>query len=152
MEIKKSYLAMIKAFPGGWDAMTGAIGMTRDFLENRIFERKGQGVLVETALHLQKLSGTTYFAEAVASVSGGTFVKLPDVEVENVDILRKFNDLYAELGRFSSDFNLVTADDEIDRKEEVLLREDADRMHKTLSELVALTMRVYGKPAGQEGA
>lgn len=152
VDIKKSFLSMIKAFPGGWDAMTGALGMSRDALENRIFERKGQGVLVETALQMQKLSDTKYFAEAVAAVSGGTFVKLPEVEVENADILRKFNELYAELGRFSSDFNQATADDEIDRREEVLLRDDADRMHKTLSELVALTMRVYRKPAGQEGA
>lgn len=152
MDIKKSYLAMIKAFPGGWDAIAGALGMSRDAVENRIYERKGQGVLVETALQMQKFSGTTHFAEAVAAVSGGTFVKLPDVEVENVDILRKFNELYAELGRFSSDFNQATADDEIDRREEAVLRDDADRMHKALSELVALTIRVYGKPAGQEGA
>ena len=152
MDIKKSYLAMIKAFPGGWDAIAGALGMSRDAIENRIYERKGQGVLVDTAMQIQKFSGTTHFAEAVAAVSGGTFVRLPEVEVENVDILRKFNELYAELGRFSSDFNQATADDEIDRREEAVLRDDADRMHKTLSELVALTMRVYGKPAGQEGA
>lgn len=152
VDIKKSFLSMIKAFPGGWDAMTGALGMSRDALENRIFERKGQGVLVETALQMQKLSDTQYFAEAVAAVSGGTFVKLPEVEVENADILRKFNELYAELGRFSSDFNQATADDEIDRREEALLRDDADRMHKTLSELVALTMRVYRKPVDREGA
>jgi DNA gyrase/topoisomerase IV subunit B len=149
--IKQSYLAMIRAFPGGWDAMVGALGMSRDALENRIYERKGQGVLVETALQMQKFSGTTCFAEAIATASGGTFVRLPEVEVENADLTRKFNELYAELGRFSSDFNQATADDEIDRREEALLRDDADRMHKTLSELVALTMRVYGKALRQEG-
>lgn len=152
MDIKKSYLAMIKAFPGGWDAMTGAIGMTRDALENRIFERKGQGVLVETALHLQKLSSTTYFAEAVAAVSGGTFVKLPEVEVENVDLLKKFNELYAKLGNFSSEFNNATADDQIDAREEARLRAGADEMQKTISELVALMMRVYTAPVRPEGA
>jgi DNA-binding Lrp family transcriptional regulator len=143
---------MIKAFPGGWDAIAGALGMSRDALENRIYERKGQGVLVETALQMQKFSGTTHFAEAVAALSGGTFVKLPEVEVENVDLLKKFNELYAELGRFSTDFNLATADEEIDRREEAMLRDDADRMHKVLSELVALTMRVYAAPARSEGA
>lgn len=143
---------MIKAFPGGWDAIAGALGMSRDALENRIYERKGQGVLVETALQMQKFSGTTHFAEAVAAISGGTFVKLPEVEVENEDLLKKFNELYAELGRFSSDFNLATADEQIDRREEALLRHDADRLHKVLSELVALTMRVYRTPSPAEGA
>lgn len=143
---------MIKEFPGGWDAMAGALGMSRDALENRIYERKGQGVLVETALQMQKFSGTTHFAEAVAALSGGTFVKLPEIEVENEDLLKKFNQLYAELGKFSSDFNLATADEQIDRREAALLRDDADKLHKVLSELVALTMRVYGTPARAEGA
>jgi DNA-binding Lrp family transcriptional regulator len=143
---------MIKAFPGGWDAIAGALGMSRDAIENRVYERKGQGVLVETAMQIQTFSGTTYFAEAVAAVSGGTFVKLPNVEFENGDIMRKFNELHAELGRFSSDFNQATSDDVIDRREEAVLRADADRIHKALSELFALTMRVYGKPAPREDA
>jgi len=151
VDIKKSYLAMIKAFPGGWDAIAGALGMSRDAIENRIYERKGQGVLVETALQIQKFSGTTHFAEAVAAVSGGTFVKLPEVEVENVDLLKKFNELYAKLGSFSSEFNQATADDQIDPREEARLRAGADEMQKTISELVALMMRVYAMPVRAEG-
>lgn len=143
---------MIKAFPGGWDAIACALGMSRDALENRIYERKGQGLLIETALQMQKFSGTTFFAEAVAAVSGGTFVKLPEVEIDNVDLLKKFNDLYAKLGSFSSDFNQATVDDQIDPREEARLRAGADEMQKTISELVALMMRVYGTPAKPEGA
>jgi hypothetical protein len=137
---------MIKAFPGGWDAIAGALGMSRDALENRIYERKGQGLLVETALQMQKFSNSTHFAEAVAVQSGGTFVKLPDVEVHNEDLTKKFNELYAELGKFSSDFNQATADEQIDRREETLLCNDVDRMHKTLAELLGLVLRVY-KPS-----
>lgn len=149
MEIRQAYLAMIKAFPGGWDAMVGALGATsRDALENRIYERKGQGVLVETALQMQKFSSTTCFAEAVAAASGGTFVKLPEAEVHNEDLTKKFNELYAELGKFSRDFNEATADDVIDRREELLLAADVDEMHKTLSELLGLVLRVY-KPAAR---
>jgi hypothetical protein len=137
---------MIKAFPGGWDALVGALGMSRDALENRIYERKGQGVLVETALQMQKFSSTTYFAEAVSAASGGTFVKLPDIELHNDDLMKKFNELYAELGKFSRDFNQATADEQIDRREEAILAADVDQMHKTLSELLGLVLRVY-KPA-----
>jgi len=142
---------MIKAFPGGWDAIACALGMSRDALENRIYERKGQGVLVETAMQMQAFTGTTHFAEAVAALSGGTFVKLPDVEFDNVDLMKKFNELYTELGQFSRDFNEATADDKIDRREAATLRADADRMHRVISELVVLMLRVYA-PAPVEGA
>ncbi|MET3134987.1 hypothetical protein AAKU55_005290 [Oxalobacteraceae bacterium GrIS 1.11] len=156
MEIRKAYLEMIKKFPGGWDAICGALAMTRDALENRIYERKGQGVLVDTAMQVQKFSGTTYFAEAVAAASGGTFVKLPDdISADNELLNKKFHDLYAELGLFSSHFSDATADDVIDKREKADLTAIADEMHKTLSELLALTFRIYcrdeGKPEKKGG-
>lgn len=41
VNIRQSYLAMIKNYQGGWDAMAGALGMSRDALVNHIYERKG---------------------------------------------------------------------------------------------------------------
>lgn len=153
MDIRQSYLAMIRAFPGGWDAIVGALGTSRDALENRIYERKGQGVLVETALQLQKFSDRTFFAEAVATASGGTFVKLPaDLVLENEDLMKKFNQLYAELGTFASNFNLATADDQIDARERAQLEADAARTHRVLAELVALMFRIYTPQPRQEAA
>lgn len=153
MEIRQSYLAMIKGFSGGWDAMVGALGMSRDALENRIYERKGQGVLVETALQLQAFSGTTYFAEAVATASGGTFLKLPlDVATDNEPLLKKFNKLVAHLGTFSARFSEATADDEIDKREAADLTAIADEMHKTLAELLALSFRIYCRQEAQVDA
>ena len=67
---------MIKVFPRGWDAIAAALEMTRNALENRIYETKRQTMSAETALVLQKMTGSTLFAEAVASLSGGAFVKL----------------------------------------------------------------------------
>ncbi|HEY9147039.1 MAG TPA: YmfL family putative regulatory protein [Thiobacillus sp.] len=150
MDIRQSYLAMIRAFPGGWDAIVGALGMSRDALENRIYERKGQGVLVETALQIQKFSDTTHFAAAVATASGGTFVKLPtDLSDANEALLSKFQALYAELGTFSAHFSSATADDHIDAGERKVLEADGARIHKVLSELMAITFRIYCPQAGQ---
>ena len=144
MDIRKSYLEMIKAMSGGWGAMCGALAMSRDALENRIYERKGQGLLVETALHMQSFSGTTLFAEAVATASGGTFVLLPaDTEFGNEEIGKKWRALYAELGTLARDFDAATSDDVIDRREQALLEADAARAHRVLAELMALTKRVY---------
>lgn len=151
MDIKQSYLAMIKAFPGGWDAMVGALGMSRDALENRIYERKGQGVLVETALQMQKFSDSTCFAEAVATASGGTFIKLPgDLSSDNEALQAKFQALYIELGQFSKDFSTATADDLIDRREKAVLEADVARVHKIMAELLALTFRIYTPQSAAE--
>lgn len=155
MKIKKSYLDMIRAFPGGWDAISAALGMTRNSLENRIYERKGQGVPVDTALQLQAFSGTTLFAEAVAASSGGTFVKLPADLADGNELLgKKFREVSIQFGHYAARFDkAIEGDDEIDSRERADLQAIGDSVHKAMSELLALTFRVYCKPdADQDGA
>ena len=151
VNIRQSYLSMIKAFPGGWDAMAGALGMSRDALENRVYERKGQGVTVETALQVQAFSQTTNFAEAIATASGGTFLKLPDdLSEDNELLMSKFQTLYARLGDFSKDFTAATEDDLVDRREQAILEHDAAEIQKVVAELLALTLRIYAPRGGKE--
>lgn len=124
--------------------MSAALGMSRDGLENRIYERKGQGLHGQTSMQMQKFSDTTLYAEAVAAASGGTFVKLPtDLVDGNESLMTKFQTLYAELGKFSQHFTDATADQEIDAAERKVLESDSARLHKVLAELLALTFRVY---------
>lgn len=135
---------MIKAMPGGWGAMCGALAMTRDAVENRVYERKGQGLLIETAMAMQSFSSTTLFAEAVATASGGVFVKLPEGVVADNDVLMlKFNELYAELGVLSAEFVAATADEVIDKDERRSLEAGAARVHKVLAELQKVMFQVY---------
>lgn len=144
MNLRQAYLKMIRAYQGGWDAMAGALGMSRDALENRIYERKGQGILVETALAMQSFSDGQSFAEAVASLSGGTFIKLPDVgQFGNEEITGKFHDLMEELGAMSREWRSMTKDGVLDDKELLMLNELTDRMHITMDMIRALTIRVY---------
>jgi hypothetical protein len=143
---------MIRSMDGGWGAMCGAMAMSRDALENRIYERKGQGLLVDTAITMQSFSRTTLFAEAIATASGGTFVKLPDdLDCNNEALMTKFQSLYVELGTFSADFTEATFNDEIDAREQAKLEADVARMHKVINELLALMLRVY-KPQQQQRA
>lgn len=146
MKIRKSYLEVIKAFPGGWDAMTGAVGMSRNALENRIYERKGQCVDVELAMLMQTFAGTTHFAEAVAIQSGGVFLKMPtDVDHRNEDLGKKFRELNVRLGTFASTFDSAIDDDVINPKERGELEKLAADMQRTIAELLALSFRVYCK-------
>jgi hypothetical protein len=145
MEMRKAHVDMIKAYPGGWDAMAAALGMSRASLENRLYERKGQGLLGDTSLQIQAFSGTTLYAEAVATASGGTFVLLPDVgECGNDAVLRKFQELYADLGTFSAHFAEATADDVINAAERKILASDVARLHRVIAQIQELAIKVYG--------
>ena len=144
MNIRQSYLEMIKSYSGGWDAMTGALGMTRDALENRIYERKGQGVRVDTALQMQAFSGSTYFAESVAIVSGGVFVKTPMPEqIDRIDLLGKLNELHAQIGMYHQQFAEFTKNDELDDKECERLSATTNGIHKALQESMAIMFSLY---------
>lgn len=135
---------MIKAFPGGWDAISGALGMSCNALENRIYERKGQDLNVQTALQMQSFSGTTHFAEAVAVLTGGTFVKLPCVEhIDNEEISEKFHEAFEEMGRLSTEFRGAIKDGEVDSKEQILLNSIVDNLHRNVDTILALTFKVY---------
>lgn len=152
MEIRKSYLAMIKSFPGGWDAISAAMGMSRDALENRIYERKGQSILVETALQMQKFSNSTHFVEAVAQESGGVFMRFPERgdESDKDELLDKFNELYSELGELSKKFKTSVADGEIDKRERADLVDVGQHIHRTVEELLGLTFQIYCRPGSSE--
>lgn len=145
MDTRESYTKMITAYPGGWAAMAAALGMTRDALENRVYERKGQQINVHTAMQLQAFSQTTLFAESISQESGGIFVRLPDFlnECDHDELLSKFNQLYVELGRLSEKFSHHTQDGRIDRREKKDLTETSQQIHRTVQELMALTFAIY---------
>jgi hypothetical protein len=135
---------MITAYPGGWAAMAAALGMTKDALENRVYERKGQQINVHTAMQLQAFSQTTFFAEAISQESGGIFVKLPNLDVcDHEELLGKFNQLYTELGRLSEKFSHHTQDGRIDQREKKDLTDTSQQIHRTVQELMVLTFAIY---------
>ena len=135
---------MIRSYPGGWPAMAAALGYSYSGLENRVYERKNQQVTVHDAMQMQAFSQTTAFAEAVAKDSGGAFIRLPDVDdLVNEELLNKFLELQTRLGRLSESFIRATADGHVDRKEKQELESIADDIHRTLSELTAITFRIF---------
>jgi hypothetical protein len=127
--------------------------MSRDALENRIYERKGQSILVETAMQMQKFSNSTHFVEAVAQESGGVFMPYPERgdECDKDELLDKFNQLYAELGELSKTFKVSVADGEIDKRERADLVDVGQQIHRVVEELLGLTFRIYCRPSTLNG-
>lgn len=132
----------------GWNGTAATLGMTKSQLEARVYEVKGSGMRVDTALLIQAYSGTSLFAQAVAAAAGGVFVQLPEGEgVTGEELQAKFHELYVELGRLSATYTAAIADGEIDGREREDLQEIAQQMHKTTQELMALMFQIYCRPA-----
>jgi len=131
----------------GWNGTAATLGMTKSQLEARVYEVKGSGMRVDTALLIQAYSGTSHFAQAVAAATGGVFVQLPEGEgVTGEELHGKFHELYVELGRLSATYTAAIADGEIDRRERDHLEDIGQQMHKTTQELMALMFQIYCRP------
>lgn len=138
---------MIRAYPGGWDAMAAAVGMTTASLHNRIYEVNGQSLLVETALLMQEFSKTTLFSEALAREAGGVFLMLPEHhEGDKGELLDKFNEVYAEVGDLSLKFREFTKDGVIDDKERYKFEVVGQHVHRSVEELMTLVFKVFCRP------
>ena len=145
MDLLSCYQEMIKVH--GWNGTAATLGMTKSQLEARVYEVKGSGMRVDTALLIQAYSGTSHFAQAVAAATGGVFVQLPEGEgVTGEELHGKFHELYVELGRLSATYTAAIADGEIDRRERDDLEDIGQQMHKTTQELMALMFQIYCRP------
>ena len=145
MDIRTSFVKMVQAHHDGWDGMARDLGMRSPMaLENRMYARKGQGLLVSDAMQMQVITGTTFFAEAVAARSGGAFVKLPSPDaVDNESLFSMFNHLYSHMGLLAAKFEEYTSDHEIDKREKADLDSLGDDIHKDISELLTMIHKVY---------
>lgn len=146
MDLLTSYQEMIKVH--GWNGTAATIGMSRSALEARVYEVKGSGMRVSTALLIQAHSSTDHFAQAVAEASGGVFIALPEAgPLDGDDLQSKFHELYAELGALSQTYSAAIADGEIDARERERLEGISQAMHVTMKELMTLMFRIYCRPA-----
>jgi hypothetical protein len=145
MELLPAYQEMIKVH--GWNGTAATLGMSKSALEARVYEVKGSGMRVDTALLIQSYAGTKHFAQAVAHASGGVYVDLPAVDCRHdEDLESKFRELLCELGDLSKTYGVAKQDGEIDTRERACLEDIAQQMHKSLQELMSLMFHIYCRP------
>lgn len=148
MDIRSAVLKTINAVPGKWAVAAAHLGMTENALRNRAYETKGQSLDTDHKLALQQLSGATYFAEAVAAASGGTFVRLPAIDgLEYDSIQQQFNQNYAELGALFALFTEAVKDGRIDQIEKAKLEGQVQQVHRKVETLRALIFSIYSPRA-----
>jgi hypothetical protein len=148
--LRNAILRTIRAFPGGWDSISAALGMTRNQLENRVYERRDQELGAHTILMMQKLTNTTYIIEHLAIESGGTFVRYPDMNhLEGDEAQEKLQELVVEIGELFSTYRDVMEDHVITDKEQDQLNAIVDKINRTTLEFKSLTYQYHGKPRSE---
>lgn len=143
--LRHAVLALIGQYPGGLVEAARVLGLpSGTSLQNRVYARRGQFMDPRLALQLQAGVEGRQFAEAVAKLSGGVFVRLPDLAtVDNTELLVLFNTLYSEVGRLSATFAEVTHDNEINEVEQRQLMDVAHSIHLKLEQLLSVALAIY---------
>lgn len=144
---------LIRAYPGGYKEMAKRLDPesgTEHSLRNRVRkDKKDQQVTLGMMLEMEAEAESNVITEAIAKFQGGVFVKLPVLdEIDNEDLLKKFNNLINELGAFCKQHNEFTADGILDKKEKKALKTTAYTIQCRLSEIVAITEMIFGDENG----
>jgi hypothetical protein len=145
MGIRDALLKTVSEVNGGWPVAAAFLGMSEAVLRSRIYENKGWQLATRDAISLQQFAEVPYFAEAVASECGGTFIRLPDVDtIENESIQVTFNQYFADLGSLWNEFSGAVANDgQIDENERAKLQAMGEALHRKTEMLLALMFSVY---------
>lgn len=138
-----SILNMVNEFQGGRAAIGAMLSVDPIRFKNQLHEQKGMRISTETALTIQEFTGRTDFAEAVAFLSGGVFVKLPDFDVVDGDINEKFIACIKTLGEMGAMFQEIIADDILTKREHKNFTALKHRLCAEAASIVVLTGRLH---------
>lgn len=144
--IKQAIKAMCQGISGGYAVMAAALGLSsKAALENRIYEVKGQRVSIEEAMMMQRITGRSDFAEAVAAESGGVFVKLSEEEelCGSEEIAQRFLNIMAANGDLVTAWQEAAADGEVSAAELEGLEKIERRTIAELAAVLVLTRRYF---------
>ncbi len=144
MNNRQALLDLIRKYPGGWDAMAAAVGMSRDALENRIYERKGQQISLHVATQMESFSDCDALVSAHAAARGGVFMKLPAPgDMGNEEISDLFHRIWQDMGELSNEYIELSQKGEATADDQRKLNRVIQEMHVLCERLKSQMMRVY---------
>ena len=143
----------ITDLPGGYAEAAEWLGTTENALFNRLRAEGDQIFPLGWAMVLQRASGSSHIADAIAFHTTGVFVKLPQIEqMGNEELLTKFNDLLSALGRFAQFHNESTADGVLDEEENRKMKAKGYRVQSLVAEIMVVTEMLFGEGDARECA
>lgn len=99
--LKEAVKAMCKAYPGGREAMAGALGMTVTQFNNNLYEKNGCRFFEVSELEaMEDISNTSLLADYFARRRGALLVDVPHTEeLDRVDLFSRAMRTSAARGR-----------------------------------------------------
>lgn len=106
------------AFPGGRDCAAARLGIPLKRLENQIYETAGVKPLSDSEIYqLEQEQGSTLLPDYICAMYGGVFVRLPEEEMDSVDLYGLSVQTSAKRGKVDMLIAAALADGEIDGAE-----------------------------------
>lgn len=136
----------VRAYPGGAESLAPRLGTTANVLRNKVsLTQSTHHVRLDEAVDLMAITGDIQVLHAIASELGYVVIPVfaPD-ELENEDLLVRFNRMYQAMGKFAADTNMSIADGLLEEKEVRALHRDILDMNSQLHSLLAQLVAVYG--------
>jgi hypothetical protein len=98
--LKEVVKAMCKAYPGGREAMAGALGMSVTQFNNNLYEKNGCRFEVNELEAMEDISNTSLLADYFARRRGALLVDVPHLEdLDRVDLFTRAMRTAAARGR-----------------------------------------------------
>lgn len=119
VDIKETVKAMCKAYPGGRQAMAGALGMTPAQFNNNLYEKNGCRFFEHHELEaMEDLSGTDLLADYFARRRGALLVDIPKFEdLDQAELFSKAVSTAAHRGHVDQIIAKALEDGVIDEQE-----------------------------------
>ncbi len=135
---------IIKHTKGGRGALAGAIGMSETTFNNKLYERNGCLFFDDEDLEAMELHAGTYvLAQYRASLRGGLFIPLGDVELDQEELSEIQIGEMAAIGDVNVIISKALDDGEIDENEAKQIRKAAISAAAQFITSKLATIRVY---------
>lgn len=88
---RKAVMAAVGAFPGGRECAAPHLGLEAKRFDNQLYENPGHRPLTdEQVRQLERVSGTSFLADYIASLYDGVFAPMPDDgPLDNLDLYER---------------------------------------------------------------
>ncbi|MCL6744408.1 YmfL family putative regulatory protein [Kosakonia sp. R1.Fl] len=145
--LKEVVKAMCKAYPGGREAMAGALGMTATQFNNNLYEKNGCRFFEVTELEaMEDLSNTSLLADYYAKRRGCLLVDIPTFEeLDRVDLFSRAMRTAAARGQVDQIIQHALEDGVIEKHEAELIHEYHRRHMAAREEEVAAIIELFSR-------
>ena len=149
--LKEVVKAMCKAYPGGREAMAGALGMSVTQFNNNLYEKNGCRFFEVNELEaMEDISNTSLLADYFARRRGALLVDVPQLEdLDRVDLFDRAMRTSAARGRVDTVIQRALEDGVIERHEAEEINE-YHRRHLAAREEIRAIVALFSRKKSQK--